>query len=112
MKTAPIKARDDGKAHALPRSATRSGVVFTPFPAGCDQKARAPRCKALPGLTPAAFCALLTAFLTHNASPENRVNKPSTFTVSTKLYETAMVIGFTDLKLQDVPDAGTVGVAA
>ncbi len=76
MKTVPIKARDDGKAPALPRSATRSGAVFTPFPPGCDQKGRARRCKALPGSTPAAFCALRTALLTHNAPPENRVNTP------------------------------------
>jgi hypothetical protein len=76
VKTVPIKARDDGKACALPRSATQSGAVFTPFPAGCDQKGRARRCKALPGSTPPSFCALRTAFLTHNASPENRVKRP------------------------------------
>ena len=76
MKTAPIKACDDGKAPALPRSATLSGAVFTPFPAGCDQKDRARRCKALPGSTPSTFCALRTAFLTHNAPPENSVNRP------------------------------------
>ena len=76
VKTAPIKARDDGKAPALPRSATLSGAVFTPFPVGCDQKGRARRSKALMGSTPSAFCALRTALLTHNASPENGVNRP------------------------------------
>ena len=50
VKTAPIKARDDGKAGALPRSATPSGAVLTTFPPGCGQKGHAPRCEALPDI--------------------------------------------------------------
>jgi hypothetical protein len=38
VKAAPIKARDDGKAGALPRNATPSGAALTPFPKGCGQK--------------------------------------------------------------------------
>jgi hypothetical protein len=52
VKNAPIKAREDGKAAALPTNATPSGTFFTPFPAGCDQKNHARHCKALPGVNP------------------------------------------------------------
>jgi hypothetical protein len=52
MKNAPIKARDNGNAGALPRSATPSGTFFIPFPAGCGQKSHARHCKALPGANP------------------------------------------------------------
>ena len=58
VKTAPIKARDDGKAGALPRPATRSGAVLNPFPLGCGQKGHARRCEALPGANPGSVSRL------------------------------------------------------
>src|SRR6478735_2520540 len=72
----PIKARDDAQTLVWARSATPSGGFLTPFPPGCDQKGLARRCKALTGFTPPAFCALLKAFLTRNASCKHSVNRP------------------------------------
>jgi len=60
---AQSKAQSAARTHVRARAATPRCAPSGTFPKGCSQKSRARRCRSRRGATPAAICALLTAFL-------------------------------------------------